>query len=479
MATTKKQSQSQDLRKFSYEYQCGILKLFMEDEEFTRSTAWTMNQNHFTASAELREIATIIKEKSIELNRCLTYEELDHFLKKKVSDAITLENCQALVSEKIQSSKLSEPELKTIRDEYHDFLTDMETIKLGKEIEEISKNGGGKDSVLTVVKEYDTRTTFEEVSANKIDSSDNHFNSLLDDDNCETVPTGCKPLDERLGGGMRKGDFGIFLAGTGIGKTCVTSGFAAHAAWHGYKVAHVILEDKPDDIEAKYYGYICNAAVSTFRGKTATPEGKAFIRERREAIKDRLAEMFANNVRLIAAIDKNKKIHRMSVKDIDVQLTRLSNEGFDADLLIIDYFDRIKCLIPKLEIFQKDQMISDELNELVINHNVGGWVPSQGNKSVQDRATKLTISNMSGGAWKGYTAQIVVSMQKYMDELSSNSSTVQMLKNRYNNDFTPIQIEFDNGTCRFGRELNDDSAIFEGSTAQQVAQQVYQENKRK
>jgi hypothetical protein len=82
---------------------------------------------------------------------------------------------------------------------------------------------------------------------------------------------------------------------------------------------------------------------------------------------------------------------------------------------------------------------------------------------------------MSGGAWKGFTAQIVISMQKNMEDLSTNIATVQMLKNRYNNDFTPISIEFDNGTCRFGNVINDDSAIYDEGKS--VADEVYDENR--
>ena len=196
--------------------------------------------------------------------------------------------------------------------------------------------------------------------------------------------------------------------------------------------------------------------------------------------KDKLKDIIEKRIRPIFAIDRNKRVHRLSVKEIDSRLTKLKNEGFVPDLVVIDYFDRIKAPSSNLDIWRKDAMVSDELNELAVNHNVALWVPSQGNKSVQDRNTKLTISNMSGGAWKGYTAQLIVSIQKYMDELSSKSSTIQILKNRHNNDFTPIQIEFDNGTCRFGKELNDDSAIFgDGSQPQQVANRVYQEDKQK
>ena len=467
-----------DLSLFSYDYQCSILKLFMESEEFALSTIDTMDQNHFSAAPELRKIAAIIKEKVSKLNRSVSYNELEVWLKTTIDDAITLENCMAIVNDKMKGCKFNQAELQTIKEEYHNFLIAMETVKLGNEIAERNKNGASKDDIVYLFKQYDEKTTFDEVTARAVDTSKEHLDSLADDDNCEVVPTGCKVLDDRLGGGMRKGDFGIFVAGTGIGKTCVTSGFAAYAAWHGYKVAHIILEDKPDDIDAKYMGYLLNLPVNSFRGKQSTPEGKAEYRRKKDLLQAELDKRLGKNLVKISAIDKDKKIHPMTTRDIDNELTKLENKGFIPDLVIIDYFDRIRPLVRNLEIHQKDQIIADELNEIAVNHNVAMWVPSQGNKTVQDRATKINISNMSGGAWKGFTAQIVISMQKNMEDLSTNVATVQMLKNRYNNDFTPIAIEFDNGTCRFGEQINDDSAIY-GDDSAEVADQVYDENRRK
>lgn len=467
-----------DLSFFSYDYQCSILKLFMEKEEFALATVDTMDQNHFSAAPELRKIAGIIKEKVSKLNRKISYDELELWLKTSIDDAITLENCIAIINEKVKKNNYNESELNTIKDEYHRFLTAMETVKLGNEISERNKNGATKDDIMLLVKQYDDRTTFGEISARHIDISQEHLYSLADDDTCEVVPTGCNEIDEKLGGGMRKGDFGILVAGTGIGKTCVTSGFATYAAWKGYKVAHIVLEDKPDDIDAKYMGYLLNIPVNSFRGKIATEEWKKEYKRRVNDKSEALEKRFWPNIARISAIDKDKKIHPVTTRDIDNELTKLENSGFIPDLVIVDYFDKIKPTIRNLEIHQKDQIISDELSELAVNHNVAMWVPSQGNKSVQDRATKINISNMSGGAWKGFTAQIVVSMQRDMEDLSTKASTVQFLKNRYNNDFTPIYIEFDNGTCRFGSVLNDDKPIY-GDGEDKVADEVYDEHKRK
>lgn len=466
-----------DLSMFSPEYQCAILKMFIEDRDFSIATVDTMDQNHFTANPELRKIAAIIKEKTIKFKRTISYEELDLYVHQVVQDDISLENIKAIVEQKIKTCKFGKSELEAVKNEYQDFLTTMEGFRLTKELSELGNNGKiNKDDVLEKFTKYDKRTTFSEVRANEVDFGDtDFFEYVISDETYECVPTGCKPLDERLGGGLRKGDVGIFVAGSGIGKTCVTSGFAAYAAGNGYNVAHFILEDNPVDVAKKYIGYVCNIAVKDFGYY------KDKLREKYNNPRVHEALMKMKNIRQIASLDKTNKVHQFSTMAIDHELTKLETLGFHMDLVVIDYFDRIKPIYPRNDLWQKDQDISNELNDLAKAHHVAVWVPSQGNKQIQDRSTKITMSNMSGGAWKGYTAQIIIAMQKFMEDMSTDNTTIQFLKNRYSNNFTPIGIEFNNGTCRFGNETNNTDAIFEnaGDTSKRIADIIYEETKGK
>lgn len=190
--------------------------------------------------------------------------------------------------------------------------------------------------------------------------------------------------------------------------------------------------------------------------------------------------MKMKRIEQVASLDKSGRVHQFNTLAIDQELTKLENLGFKPDMVVIDYFDRIKSIYPNQDIWVKDMNISNELNDLAKSHNVAIWVPSQGNKMVQDRATKITMSNMTGGAWKGYTAQIIVAVQKFMEDMSTDNTTVQVLKNRYNNNFSPIGVEFNNGTCRFGRETTNTDAIFENVevNSKRIADIVYDENRK-
>lgn len=476
MATKGKNGLPSDLTMFSLEYQCVIIKLFVEDRDFSLATVDTMDPNHFTANPSLRRIASVVKDKTIKLRRTLTYEELELYMRQLVNDDIEIENVIALINEKIRKTSVDYNSFAVIKDAYQDFLTTMESVRLCKELSELGRNGTiKKDDVLTKINQYDKRTTFSEIHANEVNLTDyDNFEYFISEETYECIPTGCKPLDERLRGGLRKGEVGILVAGSGIGKTCVTSGFAAYAAGNGYKVVHFILEDNPVDVTKKYIGYITNIAVNTFGQNHELLMSKY----RNPKVNEALAKM--DNIQQIASMNKSGKVHPFTTLMIDQELTKLENVGFNPDLVIIDYFDKIKPVIPKQDMWVKDQEISDELNELAKNHNVAVWVPTQGTKQVQDRATKITMSNMTGGAWKGYTAQLIVAVQKFMEDMSTNNVTIQILKNRHNNDFSPIGVEFNNGTCRFGKETTDTSPIYDSAetTSNRIADIVFDESEK-
>ena len=476
MAINKKNKLPSDLSMFSLDYQCVILKMFIEDRDFSLATIDTMDQNHFSADPVLRRIAAIIKDKTIKLRRTITYDELDLYVKQTITDDITVANITEVIDKKIKNSSITIGSFNTIKEAYQDFLTTMESVRLVKELSELG-NGGkiNKEDVLDKFSNYDKRTTFSEVHANEADFTDlDSFEYYISEETYECIPTGCKPLDERLKGGLRKGEVGILVAGSGIGKTCVTSGFAAYAAGMGYNVVHFILEDNPVDVMKKYIGYVCNIPVNSF----GVNHDKLIEKWRNPKINEALGKM--KRIKQVASLDKSGRVHQFNTLIIDQELVKLENMGFKPDMVVIDYFDRIKPITPRQEIWAKDQDISNELNDLAKTHNVAIWVPSQGNKQIQDRATKISMSNMTGGAWKGYTAQLIIAMQKFIEDMSTDNTTIQILKYRHNNNFTPIGVEFNNGTCRFGAEFNDASPVYQNVevNSKRIADIVFDESKK-
>ena len=65
---------------------------------------------------------------------------------------------------------------------------------------------------------------------------------LLEDDYRHPLPTGVDGLDNILNGGLAKGEIGVVLAPTGVGKTTMLTRFANTAFNMGYNVYKYFLK---------------------------------------------------------------------------------------------------------------------------------------------------------------------------------------------------------------------------------------------
>lgn len=449
-AKTNKLRDLASLQRYSVESQEMILKLFIENPEF-QEKASKMNINEFgfntnSYGSEYRRIAGWVKD-FIERGIVVNYTVLRLKNESETSNAVTKDVIDEILT------NLSE---KRIEPSTADFLTDsvykMITAdnaltfmnKINLEIANVNVNTDVEELIDGLYKEFKANSISQDTLYEKLDSSSESIMSIIETGEDSRVPTSSKILNKYLGGGLPKTNLGLFFAGSGVGKTCVTCGFVCYAAGMGYKVAHFALEDLDTDIKKKYISYFTNIAVNKQQENkeriinTITAHGEKF-------------DTMLSNIRTVYAIKKGFKKRKFSVNDIDRGITELKNQGFFPDLVVVDYYDRIVSNSKSRDIWVRDEETINDLSDLAVNQNIALWVACQGGKEAQNPNSQLNLSSIRGGVWKTFTAQIIVSFQKFVDGDGMNWVTVKTLKNRYAPK-TEFQVQFDNGTCRFGEE---------------------------
>jgi replicative DNA helicase len=80
-----------------------------------------------------------------------------------------------------------------------------------------------------------------------------NLDTVLDEDYRHPIPMGIKGIDKLLKGGLAKGEIGVILAPTGVGKTTILSKIANSAFNLGYNVLQVFFEDNPKIIQRKHF----------------------------------------------------------------------------------------------------------------------------------------------------------------------------------------------------------------------------------
>lgn len=435
------------MSKFSPEHQCGIVKMLIEDKEFREKAIDLIDVNSFTADEAIRTIAAIVKEQHSK-DIIPDYDTIRIYISSKISEMIRREKCLAYLDQYMENSTLSPASIQYLKDNVYPLIEYQELRRLVGELTElINKNKTNakytKDDVIAIMEDYDKRTSFNDCSYEVLDSSIDAVKRLLQQDTYEYIPTSSKLINVALGGGLRKGDVGLFLAGSGVAKTCMTTSFVCYNARRGKKVAHFVLEDKKDDILKKYVAFITNIPVSEFP-------------KRQDEVEKRISEYqndyntMMSNIRGVFATKDNGKIKVMSTKDIDKELERMVNDGFVPDMVVVDYYDRIRK--NGKEIWIEDQIIINDMLEIATKYNVALWMPTQGTKAAQNPNTELDASSGTGGAFKTYGVQTYIAVQKQ----SLGVFKLSILKSRHYPGENGFIFEFDNGTCRF---VNDEIRV--------------------
>ena len=85
------------------------------------------------------------------------------------------------------------------------------------------------------------------------DETAKSFGAGLDDggDDVPRIPTGLRCLDVPLGGGLARGEFSLFIASTGVGKTVLATQVAAHFATMGLGGLLITTEERRKDLELR------------------------------------------------------------------------------------------------------------------------------------------------------------------------------------------------------------------------------------
>lgn len=427
------------MSKFSPEQQGCIVKLLIEDKEFRDKVIDLIDINSLNADESIREIGGIVKNLCSK-NVLPNYDIIQMYINSSISEEIRREKCTSVLSRYIMDVKLAPASIQFLKDNVYPMLEFQEIRRFSGELQEmLRKEKGSKDEVMKLLEDFDKRTAFKDCTYEEIDCSIEAAKKLLEEDTYEYIPTSSKLINMALGGGLRKGDVGLLLAGSGVAKTCMSTSFVCDCAFRGKKVAHFVLEDKKDDILKKYVAFITNIGVYQ------QTKQKTEVLNRLNQYQKQYQKM-VSNIRGVFATKNNGKIKIMSTKDIDKELERMVNDGFVPDMVVVDYYDRIKK--NGKDIWLEDERIVNELLEIATKYNVALWAPTQGGKAAQNPNAELDMSNSSGGVWKSYGAQTFIAIQQKENGVFG----LTVLKNRHYAKKNGLMFKFNNGTCRFENE---------------------------
>lgn len=213
-------------------------------------------------------------------------------------------------------------------------------------------------------------------------------------DNDGKVSTGWKDVDDKLYGGLGRGELAVFCGQSGAGKSLFLQNLAVNWAMAGLNAVYLSLELSEKlcamRIDAMHTGYETREIMRNIdnvhmKVRASQMKSKGSLR-----IKQLPNGCTANDIRAY-------------IKEYEIQ------SGIKVDAILLDYLDLMMPAGRKISaenLFVKDKYVSEELRNLAIELNVVLTTASQLNRNSYENV-EFDPSHISGGISKVNTADNV------------------------------------------------------------------------
>jgi len=330
-----------------------------------------------------------------------------------------------------------EDETSVIQKQTRDFFTRIYKLEISDEDSEFIKSTSLdfckkqklKEAMLQSVKLLQT-SSFDEIAhiineALKLGSDNDFGYDYLKDfeERWVTKPrvpmtTGWGRIDDICGGGLGKGELGVVIAPTGVGKSMALVHLGTQAIKKGKSVVHYTLELGSTTIASRYDSCL-------------TKVGLKDLHMFKEHIYEKIQELNAN---LVIKEYPTKSASPATIKN---HLEKLRLRGHDIDLIIIDYGDLLRPSIIRKEKRHELETIYEDLRALAQVYECPIWTASQTNRSGLN-AEVITMESISEAFNKCFVADFIFTISRTSHDKKNNNGRMFVAKNRNG----PDGIEF-------------------------------------
>ena len=276
------------------------------------------------------------------------------------------------------------------------------------------------------------------------------LDDVLNDDYRHPIPMGIAGLDRLLKGGLAKGEIGVILAPTGVGKTTLMTKIANSAFNIGYNVLQIFFEDNVKIIQRKH--------ITLWTG--IEPDNLSLMKE---DVMEKVQEV--QNSMPNRLILKKLPSDTMTMNQIKLQVRKMIADGIKIDMVTLDYID---CVVPdnlKTDEWKAEGSVMRHFEAMCHELNLAGWTATQGNRS-SISSEVVTTDQMGGSIKKAQVGHVIISVAKTLQHKEMKLATMAITKSRLGQD----GVVFEN--CKFDNELliidTESSVTFLGFEEQQV-----------
>jgi replicative DNA helicase len=424
-------------------FQLQLLNQIIVDKEFAQSIVDVIEPTYFDNNY-FKLIITMVREYYAKYQSTPSFETLEQIAKAETSVEMVLKILLDTLK-KVQEAPFEGSVF--VQEKALKFCKQQELQKVMNKAQKIINEGDFEsyDKVEGLVRQA-LQVGERETGVIEIFSG---LDDVLNDDFRHPIPIGIPGIDRLLKGGLAKGEIGVILAPTGVGKTTILTKIANSAFNMGYNVLQIFFEDNPKIIQRKHF--------TIWTG--IEPDNLA---TRRDEVIEKVQEV--QNSMPNKLILKKLPSDTMTMNQIKNQIRKMVADGIKIDMVTLDYID---CVVPdnlRNDEWKAEGSVMRHFEAMCHEMNLAGWTATQGNRS-SISSEVVTTDQMGGSIKKAQVGHVIISVAKTLQQKELKLATIAITKSRIGSD----GVVFEN--CKFDNELiiidTESSTTFLGFEEQQ------------
>lgn len=406
-------------------FQLQLINQIILDRNFSASIIEAIEPSYFE-NKYFKIIIQMIKEYFVKYEHTPSFETLEQItkseLKQELASKIVLDTLT-----KVKEASLDG--VKFVQEKAMKFCKQQELQKAISKAQKVLDGG-----------EFENYDKLEELIRDALQvgeiEQDSHdvfagLDEVLRDDYRHPIPMGIPGIDKLMKGGLAKGEIGVILAPTGVGKTTVTTKIANHAFNMGFNVLQVFFEDNPKIIQRKHFTLWTGIAPDDLSSQ------KDEVIKKVEDIKNTMTNKL---------ILKKLPSDTVTMTQIKNQIRKMIAEGNNIDVIILDYID---CVAPDKSFedeWKSEGSVMRQFEAMCHELQIAGWTATQGNRS-SISSEVVTTDQMGGSIKKAQVGHVIITVAKTLQQKELKLATIAITKSRIGSD----GVVFEN--CKFDNEL--------------------------
>jgi replicative DNA helicase len=412
-------------------FQIQLLNQIIVDKDFSRSIIDVIENNYFE-NKYFKIIIQMVKEYYSKYEHTPTFDTLEQITKSELQQELASKIVLDTLT-KIKDAPTDGQEF--VQEKALKFCKQQELQKAITKAQKVIDGGEFEN--------YDTLETLVREAlqvGERQDGMEDVFNNLdevLNEDYRHPIPMGIPGIDRLLKGGLARGEIGVILAPTGVGKSTLLTKISNHAFNLGYNVLQIFFEDNPKIIQRKHITLWTKVHPDELT--TKKEEVMAKVKEIKDSMENKL-------------ILKKLPSDTVTMLQIKGQIRKMIADGIKIDMVLLDYID---CVVPDKNLgdeWKSEGSVMRGFESMCHELDLVGWTATQGNRS-SISSEVVTTDQMGGSIKKAQVGHVIISVAKSLQQKEMKLATIAITKSRIGDDGVVFEnCKFDNAMIEIDTE---------------------------